>query len=148
MTRNRAGSGCQYIEFLFTDAESWAIDDGRTQNFFRGFDSKDYLPLTECFLEECKGTAAECCADEKAISSGLCGCKVVDKKEETLQCEHNLFWIAPRTIWLCSTQDCAPDQKCLCAKSSAKQGKKTKKGSKSDQEEESKSRILRPSRLF
>lgn len=136
LEEEKKGSGCQYIQFLFTDAESWAIDDGRTQNFFRGFENEDYLPLTECFLEECKGTAAECCADEDAISSGLCGCEVVNKKEGTLQCEHNLFWTAPRTIWLCSTQDCAPDQKCLCSKSSSKKAKKTKKGSKSDKEEE------------
>lgn len=139
------GSGCRYIEFLFTDAESWAIDEGRTQEFFRGFDDKDYLPLTECYLPECKGTAAKCCSDKEAVSSGMCGCKVIDKKEGTMQCEHNLVWTAPRTIWLCSTQECTSEEKCLCApkekgnekdKDSTKEESKDKTKNKDLEEEE------------
>lgn len=134
------GSGCQYIEYLFTDAEAWAIEEGRGQQFFQGFDNEAYLPLTECFLPECKGTAAKCCSDKEAITSGLCECEVVDKKEGTLQCDHNLFWLAPRTIWLCSTQNCRPDEKCLCP-DKEKANKKAKnsdrsKGKNQDLDEE------------
>lgn len=136
------GSGCQYIEYLFTDAEAWAIEEGRAQQFFQGFDNEAYLPLTECFLPECKGTAAKCCSDKEAITSGLCECEVVDKKEGTLQCDHNLFWLAPRTIWLCSTQNCRPDEKCLCAdeEKANKQAKKSgkSKGKNQDSDEEDK----------
>jgi len=129
------GSGCQYIEFLFTDAEAWAIDEGRAQQFFQGFDNEIYLPLIECFLSECKGTAAKCCSDKEATTSGLCACKVIDKKENIMQCDYNLFWTAPRTIWLCSTQECQPDEKCLCP--DKKKGKKGKsKGKDQDSEEE------------
>jgi len=136
------GSGCQYIEYLFTDAEAWAIEEGRAQQFFQGFDNEAYLPLTECFLPECKGTAAKCCSDKEAITSGLCECEVVDKKEGTLKCDHNLFWLAPRTIWLCSTQNCRPDEKCLCAdkKKANKKAQKSgrSKGKNQDLDEEDK----------
>ena len=120
------GDGCTYIKYLFIDAEQWAIEDGRAQHFFRGFDNEEYLSITECFLAPCKGTAAKCCGDNKAVSSGLCSCKVINKKEGAKQCEHNLFTRAPRVIWLCGTPDCQPDEKCLCP---AKGSKGKNKGS-------------------
>lgn len=134
------GSGCQYIEFLFTDAEVWANDEGRGLQFFQGFDDEKFLPLTECFLPECKGKAAKCCLDEEAVTSGMCGCKVVDKEEGTKQCNHNLVWTAPRTIWLCSMQKCEPDEKCLCAdrekvdRESRKSRRRSRRSNEEDEE--------------
>eukprot|EP00210_Caulerpa_lentillifera_P005073 g4846.t1 len=132
------GSGCKYIQFLFSDAEIWALDDGRGQQFFQGFDNKDYLPLVECFLPKCTGSAARCCANTKAVSTGLCGCKVINKKKGTIQCEHNLYWTAPRTIWLCGHPSCEVNEKCLCPKSGTFNKKKSKnKASKKNNKKES-----------
>lgn len=135
------GSGCEYIQFLFSDAETWALDDGRGQQFFQGFDNKDYLPLVECFLPECTGSAAKCCTNTKAVSTGMCGCKVINKKQGTMQCEHNLYWTAPRTIWLCGAASCDPNEKCLCPKpGSPKPGSPNKRSKKKPSRKEAKKR--------
>lgn len=104
------GSGCAYIKRLFTDADAIAYDRGESMQFLKAFSAEEYLPLTECFLDECTGRAGLCCSSSRALSKGLCACP----NRYSTRCGYNIFANQPRTVWVCSRRTCEPNQKCLC----------------------------------
>lgn len=77
MDEDKEGRGCYFIGQLFKDAEYYATEMGYLYEFYYAIDDEKYLYIMECFLEECTGVAADCCADEDIVTSGMCSC---DKK--------------------------------------------------------------------
>lgn len=110
LERHEEGSGCAYIKRLFTDADAIAYDRGESMQFLRAFSAEEYLPLTECFLDECTGRAGACCESSRALRRGLCQCP----NRGSTRCGYNIFANEPRTVWICSRRSCEPNRKCLC----------------------------------
>eukprot|EP00210_Caulerpa_lentillifera_P004493 g4287.t1 len=104
-------SGCDFVNMLFTDADNVASDRGESIQFIQALEDDEYLPMVECFLQECSGRAASCCTNTRALRRGLCGCP----NRRSTRCDFNLFVNLPRTVWICSSSSCEPNEKCLCA---------------------------------
>eukprot|EP00210_Caulerpa_lentillifera_P005142 g4914.t1 len=111
LERREEGSGCSFINRLFNDADAIAYDRGESMQFLQAISADEYLPLTECFLERCSGRAAACCTNARALRRGLCDCPT----RRSTRCDFNLFANRPRTVWVCSSNSCGPNEKCLCA---------------------------------
>lgn len=103
-------SGCEFVRNLFADADQIAYERGDSILFVSSFDQQEYLQLMECFLDECRGRAGRCCSQRRAVESGMCACD----SEVPNRCDYNLFDSQPRTIWLCSSNQCDENEKCLC----------------------------------
>jgi len=110
MEARNEGSGCEFVKNLFTDADAIAAERGDSVIFVASFDSQEYLQLMECFLDECTGRAARCCSRSRALQTGLCECD----SEIPNRCDYNIFSNRPRTIWICSSNQCDVNEKCLC----------------------------------
>lgn len=101
--------GCDFISGVLVESEAAAVRAGADRAYVEAI--ADFpIVLTCVYGSPCLDPILSACCTSETRSVGFCQCT----PGTTDNCRYHLFWISPRPIWNCISNDCTRGAKCMC----------------------------------